>query len=99
MENISGINHKKINSEEITDTERNMSPFRIYEDMYCSKCEDYRGCIGLIDSTAMDFQDSKGITGDKTFDNVIKNMGGLTFSARFRMILDCSRMRDIVSKF
>lgn len=97
MENKEGINCKMINSEEVIDMERNISPFRIYEDIYCSKCEDYRGCLGLIDSTTMDLQESKGITGDKAFDNMIKSMGGLTFSARFKMILDCARMRDVVS--
>ncbi len=24
------------------------SPFKLYEDKYCSRCLDYRGCIGLI---------------------------------------------------
>jgi len=96
MENTAGISFKTINSEETTIG--NISPFKIYEDIYCSKCEDYRGCLGLIDSTTMELQDSKGITGDKAFDNMVKSMGGLTFSARFKMILDCARMRDVVSK-
>lgn len=86
------------NKEEMTNIEGNISPFKIYEDIYCSKCEDYRGCLGLIDSTTMDLQDSKVTTGDKGFDNMIKSMGSITFSARFKMILDCARMRDVVSK-
>lgn len=98
MENTVGINHKMISSEETINTEGNISPFGLYEDMFCSKCQDYRGCLGLIDSTTMDLQDSKPITGDKGFDTMIKSMGGLTFSVRFKMILDCARMRDIVSK-
>lgn len=24
--------------------------FKIYEETYCNKCADYRGCLGLIDS-------------------------------------------------
>lgn len=98
MENAKGINSKTINLEETINIEGNISPFGLYEDMYCSKCQDYRGCIGLIDSTSMALQDSNMITGDKGFDNVIKSMGGLTFSTRFRAILDCARLRNIVSK-
>ena len=63
MENTVEISCEKINSEEITIG--NISPFKIYEDKYCSKCEDYSGCLGLIDSTTMEIQESKGITGDK----------------------------------
>jgi hypothetical protein len=92
-----GINCKMTNLEQITDSELSTSPFRIYEEKYCRNCEDYIGCLGLIDSTTMDLQESKGLTGDKAFDNMIKSLGGLTFSARFKMILDCARMRDIIS--
>jgi hypothetical protein len=97
MENIVEINHKTVNLEQETESELYISPFGLYENKYCSKCQDYRGCLGLIDSTTMDLQESKGLTGDKAFDNMIKSMGGLTFSARFKMILDCARMRDIIS--
>jgi hypothetical protein len=97
MENTVEINHKTTNLEQETESELNISPFRVYEEKYCRNCEDYRGCLGLIDSTTMDLQESKGITGDKAFDNMIKSMGGLTFSARFKMILDCARMRDVIS--
>lgn len=97
MENTVEINYKMTNLEQTSDSELNISPFGLYEDKYCSKCQDYRGCLGLIDSTTMDLQESKGITGDKAFDNMIKSMGGLTFSARFKMILDCARMRDVIS--
>ena len=98
MESIMGTNHQMTNLEQTADLELATSPFGLYEDKHCSKCQDYRGCLGLIDSTTMDLQDSKTITGDKGFDSIIKSMGGLTFSARFKMILDCARMREIVSK-
>lgn len=97
MENTVEVNCKTTNLEQTSGPELSVSPFKIYEEKYCSKCEDYRGCIGLIDSTTMDLQDSKVVTGDKGLDSMIKNMGGLTFSVRFKMILDCSRMRDIIS--
>ena len=86
------------NKEEMMNIEGNISPFGSYEEKYCNKCQDYRGCLGLIDSTTMDLQDSKVTTGDKGFDNMIKSMGGLTFSTRFKIILNCAHLRDIVSK-
>ncbi len=79
-------------------SEGNISPFKIYEEKYCNKCEDYRGCLGLIDSTTMMLQDSKPMTGNEGFDNMVKSMGGLTFSTRFKIILDCSNLRSYISK-
>jgi hypothetical protein len=98
MEKTIGIDYKMTNMEQISDSELSASPFRTYEEKYCRNCEDYRGCLGLIDSTTMDLQDSKVITGDKGLDSMIRSMGGLTFSARFKMILDCAWMRDVISK-
>lgn len=48
---------------------------KIYEDEYCSRCEDYKGCLGLIDSMAadMDTQDSKK-PGYETLDNATRGM-------------------------
>lgn len=88
---------EEINKGDIN-TEGDISPFRIYEETYCNKCEDYRGCLGLIDSMTMALQDSKPMTGNESLDNMVKSLGGLTFSARFNMILNCARLRDIVSK-
>jgi len=82
----------------VINTEESVSPFGLYEEKYCSNCQDYRGCLGLIDSMTMDLHDSKVSIGNEAFDNMIKSMGGLTFSARFKMILDCARMRDFVLK-
>lgn len=79
-------------------SEGNISPFKTYEEKYCNKCEDYRGCLGLIDSMTMMLQDSKPMTGNEGFDNMVKSMGGLTFSTRFKMILDCSTLRSSISK-
>ena len=78
--------------------EGGISPFKIYEDMYCNQCEDHRGCLGLIDSMTMAIQESRATTGNEAFDSMIKSMGGLTFSTRFKIILDCAHLRDIISK-
>lgn len=107
--NIEGINHEKqlsdesdniqvINSEENIGNilEENISPFKIYEERYCNKCEDYRGCLGLIDSMTMMLQDSKAKSGYEGLDNMVKSLGGLTFSARFKIILDCSGLRNFI---
>lgn len=79
-------------------TEEIISPFKAYEEKFCYKCEDYKGCIGLIDSMTMIMQDSKSLTGNEAFDNMLKGMGRLTFSTRFKMILDCSNLRSYISK-
>ena len=89
----STYNHEMKNEEE-----GGISPFKIYEDIYCNKCEDHRGCLGLIDSMTMALQESKATTGNEAVDGMIKNMGGLTFSTRFKIILDCAHLRDIISK-
>lgn len=73
------------------------SPFKIYEEKYCNRCIDYRGCLGLIDSMSMELQDSKK-SGSEAFDSMLKSMGGMTFTARFKLILDCMRMRDYLDK-
>lgn len=101
-EEIKGINiaNRELVStdHEMIDNIKNESPFKIYEDMYCNMCEDYRGCLGLIDSMTMNLQDSKQTTGNEGIDNMVKSMGGLTFSARFKIILDCSNLRNYISK-
>lgn len=74
------------------------SPFKIYEEKFCNKCEDYRGCLGLIDSMSMNLQNSNLKSGSEAFDNMVKSMGGLTFATRFKMILDCIETRDYLSK-
>lgn len=76
------------------DEEQNLSsPFKIYEEKYCNKCADYRGCIGLIDLMSMEMQDGKK-SGNEAFDNAMKNVGTMTFTTRFKLILDCAKMRD-----
>lgn len=92
---------------EIQELKQEPSPFKIYEDKYCSRCEDYRGCLGLIDSMSMsmDTQDSKK-PGYEALDNTTKNMinsatkslVNMAFSMRFKMILDCTNMRNYISK-
>ena len=103
MKEIESINRGKQLSDEsdniqAINTEGNASPFKIYEERYCSQCEDYRGCLGLIDSMTMELQDPKSKTGNEGLDSMVKSMGGLTFSARFKMILDCSNLRNHISK-
>jgi len=78
------------------DMEGDISPFGLYEKKYCIKCQDYRGCLGLIDNMTMELQDSSISTGNSGLDNMVKSMGGITFSSRFKMILDCARLRDVV---
>lgn len=75
------------------ETNQKPSPFKIYEDMYCSECEDYRGCLGLIDSIAMNTQESKK-SGYEALDNALKSMGSIVFASRFKLILDCMEMRN-----
>jgi len=101
--NTKGINHgrqlsDKSDNMQVINLEDNASPFKIYEEKYCNKCEDYRGCLGLIDQMTMELQDSKSKTGNEGLDSMVKSMGGLTFSARFKMILDCSNLRNHISK-
>lgn len=72
------------------------SPFKIYEEKYCNKCADYRGCIGLIDLMSMEMQDSKK-SGNEAFDSAMKNVGTMTFTTRFKLILDCSNMRNYLN--
>lgn len=96
--NREAINTSHETSTESVDIEGNVSPFKIYEEKYCNKCEDYRGCLGLIDSMTVMLQDSKSKTGNEGLDSMVKSIGGLTFSARFKMILDCSKLRSYISK-
>lgn len=101
-EEIKGINidNRELVStdHEIQELKQEPSPFKIYEDKYCSRCEDYRGCLGLIDSMTMSLQDSKQTTGNEGLDSMIRSMGGLTFSTRFKIVLDCSNLRNYISK-
>lgn len=83
---------------EVQELKQEPSPFKIYEDMYCNSCGDYRGCLGLIDSMTVNLQDSKAMSGNESLDNLVKSMGGLTFSTRFKIILDCSNLRNHISK-
>lgn len=92
------LNRESIDTHETINTDGNISPFKIYEEKYCNKCEDYRGCLGLIDSMTMMIQDAKPMTGSEGLDNMVKSMGGLTFSTRFKIILDCSNLRSYISK-
>lgn len=73
------------------------SPFKIYEERYCNKCADYRGCLGLIDSMSMQLQDSKK-SGSEGFDSMVKSFGSITFVTRFKLILDCVEMRNYLDK-
>lgn len=82
---------------EIDNIDNEESPFKIYERRYCEKCQDYNGCIGLIDTMTMELQNSNTMLGSG-FDNMIKSMGGLTFTTRFKMILDCIKARNYLSK-
>lgn len=74
------------------------SPFKIYEEKYCNKCADYRGCLGLIDSMSMSLQDNKK-SGSEALDNMVKSFGNMTFTHRFKLILDCMHMRNYLETY
>lgn len=80
------------------------SPFSIYEDKFCNKCDDYGGCIGLISSasTSIGIEDSsqgqintKNI-GDKMFLDMVKGMGVSLYTYKFKMILECMEARRLI---
>ncbi len=110
-EEIKGINiadRELVSTDhEVQELKQEPSPFKIYEDRYCSRCEDYRGCLGLIDSMSisMDIQDSKK-SGYEALDSVakdmmnsaMKSMVNMAFSMRFKLILDCTNMRKYIYK-
>lgn len=108
IKSINITNSEPVNADhEVQELKQEPSPFKIYEDKYCSKCEDYRGCLGLIDSMSisMDTQDGKK-PGYEALDSVTKNMMNsamksmvnMAFSMRFKLILDCTNMRKYISK-
>jgi len=101
-EEIKGVNiaNRELISidNEIQELKQEPSPFKIYEERYCNTCNDYLGCIGLIDSITMSLQDSKATLGNESLDSLIKSMGGLTFTTRFKIILDCMELRNFISK-
>lgn len=96
--------------DKIENESQKQSPFKIYEDKHCSNCEDYRGCIGLIDSMAMDtntnMQNSKksgfemlDSTTRSMIDSAVKGMTNMTFTMRFKLILDCMNMRKYLETY
>lgn len=95
--------------DKVENESQKQSPFKIYEDRYCSNCEDYRGCIGLVDSMSMNtdanMKDSKksgyemfDSTTKSMIDNAVKGMANMTFTMRFKLILDCMNMRNYIEK-
>ena len=73
------------------------SPFKIYEDKYCSRCQDYRGCIGLIDNLAIKMQNPdtiKGLPEEMTaFLKHILESSGMGSGQRFGLIATCMGAR------
>lgn len=78
------------------------SPFKIYEDKYCSRCQDYRGCIGLIDNLAIKMQDPdtlKGLPEEMTaFLKHILESSGMGSGQRFSLIATCMGARHHMNK-
>jgi hypothetical protein len=73
------------------------SPFKIYEEKYCNRCMDYRGCLGLIDNMSRELLDNKK-SGSQSIDNMMKGMGSMAFVSRFKLILDCKDMREYLER-
>jgi len=73
------------------------SPFKIYEDKYCSRCQDYRGCIGLIDNLAIKMQNPDTIKGlPDEMSAFLKNIlasAGMGSGQRFGLIATCMGAR------
>lgn len=88
---------KMIHDNIIENENEEPSPFKIYEETHCNKCADYRGCLGLIDSMSMNLQDNKK-SGSEALDNMVKSFGSMTFTMRFKLVLDCMHMREYLNK-
>lgn len=79
------------------------SPFAIYEDKFCNKCDNYSGCIGLVSSTSTSIgieDNEKQINtkniGDKMFLDMVKGMGVSLYTHKFKMILECMEARKLM---
>lgn len=89
------------------DENKEPSPFKIYENRFCSECQDYRGCIGLIDSMAV-YTDTQDIikpgyealdsTTKAMINGAMKGLTNMAFTMRFKLILDCSNLRNYINK-
>lgn len=73
------------------------SPFKIYEDKYCSRCQDYRGCIGLIDAVTIKMQNPETVKGLPeeliAFLKHILESSGMGSGQRFGLIATCMGAR------
>lgn len=85
---------KYIVGKEIEIENQESSPFKVYEERYCNRCGDYRGCLGLIDSMSMSVEGSSIKSGNAAFDNMMKSVEGMTYTNRFKIILECMQMRS-----
>lgn len=83
------------------------SPFKVYEDKYCSKCQDYHGCIGLIDSHVIKMQEllvnvdkknnpTDGIEG--FIKGMVETTTGMGAGQRFGLIATCMGAREHMKK-
>jgi len=79
------------------DDDTDPSPFKIYEDKYCIKCQDYPGCIGLIDNLAIKMQNPdtvKGLPNEMSaFLKNIMESSGMGSGQRFGLITTCMGAR------
>lgn len=78
------------------------SPFKIYEDKYCSRCQDYFGCIGLIDNLAVKMQNPdtmKGLPDEMAaFIKHLMESSGMGSGQRFSLITTCMGARNYMEK-
>lgn len=81
----------------IIDDDKEPSPFKRYEDKYCIKCQDYPGCIGLIDNLTIKMQNPDTIKGlpDEMSDflKYIMESSAIGSGQRFGIIATCMGAR------
>lgn len=79
------------------------SPFKIYEDKYCSRCQDYHGCIGLIDNLTLKMQDPARLDGlPKEMAQVMNHLNtslGMGSGQRFQLIATCMGARNYMRNY
>lgn len=83
----------------------NRSPFKLFEDEYCNKCEDYNGCIGFILSTSAVGTGDTGEKDKKRYSDIenayfemVKNIGISMFIQKYSMILNCMKARKLMKE-
>lgn len=102
LEQISKEPERRGIAEDTIDDDKDPSPFKIYEDKYCIKCQDYPGCIGLIDNLAIKMQTPDTVKGMpdemNAFLKHIMESSGMGSGQRFTLIATCMGARYHMEK-